>query len=64
MIGYMGPHTAPWSARNVTSIGRLVDRPHASENRENSSTAQTKVLTSPNQRDRNPVMGSVIAGRR
>ena len=61
MIGYIGPHTAPCMARNITSIDRLVAKPQASENSENSSTAHTNTFTSPKRRDRNPVIGRVIA---
>src|SRR6185437_16602516 len=61
VIGYIGPHTAPCIARNITSIARLVANPQASENRENSSTAHTNTFTSPKRRERNPVIGNVIA---
>src|SRR6185437_12071531 len=59
--GYIGPATAPWIARNITSMPRLVDRPQHNEAIENSIVAHTKVFTSPKRRDRNPVSGNAIA---
>src|SRR5690348_14456554 len=59
--GYIGPATAPWIARNSTSIVRLVESPHISDAIENSSVDQTNVFTSPKRRDRKPVSGNAIA---
>src|SRR5690348_5021730 len=59
--GYIGPATAPWIARNKTSIVRLVARPQHNEASENSAVAQTNVFTSPKRRERNPVSGNAIA---
>src|SRR5690348_3086623 len=59
--GYIGPATAPWIARNITSIARLVERPQHSEAIENSAVAHTNVRTSPKRRERNPVNGNAIA---
>src|SRR5690348_2398132 len=59
--GYIGPAIAPWIARNITSMPRLVERPQHNEAIENSIVAHTKVFTSPKRRDRNPVSGNAIA---
>src|SRR5690348_4357265 len=59
--GYIGPAIAPWIARNMTSMPRLVEMPQQKDAIENSSVAHTKVFTSPKRRDRKPVSGSAIA---
>src|SRR6185437_5005946 len=59
--GYIGPATAPWIARNITSMVRLVARPQHNEAIENSAVAHTNVFTSPKRRERNPVSGNAIA---
>ena len=61
VTGYIGPATAPWMARNTSSMPMLPEIPHSIEVTENRSVHQTNSLTSPRRRARNPVNGSEMA---
>ena len=61
VIGYIGPATAPCSARNSISMPMLSDTPHMNDVSENSRVHATNSFTSPKRRLRKPVSGSEIA---
>src|SRR5574338_1296728 len=61
VIGYIGPATAPCSARNTSSMPMLCDTPHMNEESTNSSVHAVNRRTSPKRRVRKPVSGSEIA---
>ena len=57
----MGPEPAPCSRRKTTSIGMEVAMPHSIEKVTNSSSAVTKVRTSPKRLAIQPVSGCMMA---
>ena len=61
VIGYIGPATAPCSARNTISMPMLCDTPHRNEVSANSSVHAVNSFTSPKRRVSKPVSGSEIA---
>src|SRR5690349_7557825 len=61
VIGYIGPATAPCSARNRISMPMLCDTPHRKEVSANSSVQAVNSRTSPKRRLRKPVSGSAMA---
>src|ERR1700754_180927 len=61
VIGYIGPATAPWMARNRISMLMLCAMPHRNEASENSSVAHTNSFVSPKRRVRKPVRGRAMA---
>src|SRR5574337_644777 len=61
VIGYIGPATAPWMARNTSSMPMLWEMPHMNDAATNSKVQAVNRRTSPKRRERNPVNGSEIA---
>src|SRR6185437_14455197 len=61
VTGYIGPATAPWMARNTSSMPMLCETPHRNEDATNSSVHAVNRRTSPKRRVRKPVSGSEIA---
>ncbi len=61
VIGYIGPATAPCSARNTISMPMLCEIPQRNEVSANSSVLAVNSFTSPKRRVRKPVSGSEIA---
>src|ERR1700744_1255988 len=61
VTGYIGPATAPWIARNITSTPMFCETPHRNEASTNSKVHQMNNLTSPKRRVRKPVRGNEMA---
>src|SRR6185437_4755250 len=61
VTGYIGPATAPCTARNSSSMPMFCEMPHRNEDATNSSVQAVNRRTSPKRRVRKPVSGSEIA---